>query len=655
MVGGRWRSWVGDAGRACGGSAIDRSRTARARGRSPLRESGHLDANSQVTDLAAGRLRLGLHAWAPDGQSPFVRAMSPKIREWARWLRNIGLADATEPGGRILGRWLAVMAAVVFVGAWWETAWIADDAYLTFRTIEVWFAGHGPNFNPGQRVFGTTSPLWFFVLCAGRLLYDDIYWVALAISGICMAVTLYVGWRWLREPRTFAIFVLLFAGSRALTDYASSGLETPLSCALLTAFVWRYSKLFDDGPSPRNFVILAGLAAAVLFTRHDLVVFVGPACFWVLIHFRDAVSRGRWAALVVMVLAPLGLWMVFSLVYYGSAFPPAGIAKLSFSKYGDRIEVLKQGWETLWVIAFDPISMLILVVGLGACVRYKRHFAPLAAGGLLYLSVFVYHGGDWMDARIYVPLLVVLAPLVASIIADKTSNQLLMYHIAVGAALAMLWPAYGWTSGRARGFVVNQRSLLHGFNEYYRGRTSGKEFTVQCPDWTKFDESHVTRPSGRPPMVAVQTPEHHPAFLAQQIGCGEFFRKSDFPLAGVHIAVLGLFGYYAGPDKYVLEELLLDPLLARLPPSKNGHYFHHMGGMFRPGHSYHDLPAGYVASIFSGKNEIEDPKIAALYDDIILATKAPLNAPGRLAALWRLNTGHDYGTDAPWEAVWGPL
>ena len=64
-------------------------------------------------------------------------------------------------------------------------AWVSDDAYLTFRTIEVWFAGQGPNFNVGQRIWGTTSPLWFLLLSAGRPFTGDLYRVALTLSAIC--------------------------------------------------------------------------------------------------------------------------------------------------------------------------------------------------------------------------------------------------------------------------------------------------------------------------------------------------------------------------------------------------------------------------------------------------------------------------------------
>ena len=188
---------------------------------------------------------------------------------------------------------------------WWHVAWISDDAYLTFRTVDVWLAGHGPNFNPGQRVFGTTSPLWFFAVAAGRLIFSDPYWVTLALSAVCMTAMLYMAWRWLNNPRAWAIFVLLFTGSRALMDYSSSGLETPLSCALLTAFIWCYAVIFDVGPKPRHLETLAALGALVLFTRHDLVMFVGPGLLWVFLRFRTSQSGWRWLSLAVLVAAPL--------------------------------------------------------------------------------------------------------------------------------------------------------------------------------------------------------------------------------------------------------------------------------------------------------------------------------------------------------------
>src|SRR6266540_4786267 len=48
-----------------------------------------------------------------------------------------------------------------------QNAWISDDAYITFRVIENFIAGYGPNFNIGERVQVFTHPLWM-VLLAGE-------------------------------------------------------------------------------------------------------------------------------------------------------------------------------------------------------------------------------------------------------------------------------------------------------------------------------------------------------------------------------------------------------------------------------------------------------------------------------------------------------
>src|SRR5262249_23508552 len=127
----------------------------------------------------------------------------------------------------------------------------------------------------------------------------------------------------------------------------------------------------------------------------------------------------------------------------------------------------------------------------------------------------------------------------------------------------------------------------------------------------------------------------------------------DCPIGGIDVTALGLFSYFAGANKHIVERLLVDPLLTRLPPSDHGRYLHHTSFLFRPGHISHDLPEGYVESILPGASRIRDPAIARLYDDVRLATEAPLLAPGRFAAIWRLNTGFDYGTDAPWNMVRG--
>ena len=59
----------------------------------------------------------------------------------------------------------------------------------------------------------------------------------------------------------------------------------------------------------------------------------------------------------------------------------------------------------------------------------------------------------------------------------------------------------------------------------------------------------------------------------------------------------------------------------------------------RAGHYRRKLPEGYFESLRTGKNKIKNQLIAALWDDLVLATRAPIFAEGRFAAMWRLHSG----------------
>ena len=77
------------------------------------------------------------------------------------WTR---LAIAPEPGTGTADRRsiiLAVVAYTVAIGIFVKNAWVAEDAYIVFRSVEQLFAGNGPVWNPHERVQAFTSPLWF--------------------------------------------------------------------------------------------------------------------------------------------------------------------------------------------------------------------------------------------------------------------------------------------------------------------------------------------------------------------------------------------------------------------------------------------------------------------------------------------------------------
>jgi len=66
---------------------------------------------------------------------------------------------------------------IVFVGAW-----LSDDSYITFRTIDNFIKGYGLTWNIGERVQAYTHPLWMFLLSGFYFITSEIYYTSTIIS-----------------------------------------------------------------------------------------------------------------------------------------------------------------------------------------------------------------------------------------------------------------------------------------------------------------------------------------------------------------------------------------------------------------------------------------------------------------------------------------
>ena len=56
--------------------------------------------------------------------------------------------------------------ALLFAYAFYATAWVVDDAYITFRTVDNFVNGHGLTWNVAERVQAYSHPLWMFLVSA---------------------------------------------------------------------------------------------------------------------------------------------------------------------------------------------------------------------------------------------------------------------------------------------------------------------------------------------------------------------------------------------------------------------------------------------------------------------------------------------------------
>lgn len=477
-----------------------------------------------------------------------------------------------------------------------KTAWISDDAYITFRTIDNFSAGFGLTWNTDERVQTYTHPLWLLLLAALHLVTHEIYYTSLCVSVVCsVAAALLYANRVATTPIVAAIGLTILTCSKAYADYSTSGLENPLTHLLLALFFASY--LSPDPITWRRIVYLGAIAACAMLTHMDTILLYLPALLHVL---RRRMAAGVGAYLVGF--APFVLWEAFSLFYYGVPVPNTAYAKLGAGIPGG--ELLVQGaYYFLNSMANDPMTLIIIGAAVASAftIRDARAIA-IALGVIAYLGYTLLIGGDFMGGRYF------SAPLLCGVIAlsrapepgFRTSVMLLIVIGLIGIS-APRSPLYSTASyGTNLGDEIDKRGVADERAVYYVYTGLLKSFDID-----EFPQ-HPWAREGR-----------------------EARRAGESLIAKYSV---GLFGYCAGPKVHVVDQLGLgDALLARIPKAPNDGW--------RIGHVERRLPDGYLESLRSGENRVNDPDLAQYYDRLRFIITGPLFSMERLRETLRFNLG----------------
>lgn len=475
------------------------------------------------------------------------------------------------------------MAAIGWI--WYRNAWITDDPFITFRTVEQLLAGHGLRFNVHERVQAFTHPLWLALLVPLRAAGLPLPAAAFLLSALAVAGALALLWRVLgRDPVRWSLAALLLFASRTLADFTSSGLETPLALLLVVAFARATFAAGETGAGRRPLWPVALLAAALALTRLDLALLALPALA-LLATERGRIAPGRAAAELAAGLAPLVAWLLFAAFYYGSPWPNTALAKLGSGV--PRGALAAQGWSYLTVTArWDSLWLPLLAAAAYVAWRGGRVAVALAAGGALHALYVITIGGDFMVGRFWQP-----ATALALVLAVRGLPARGVRWGTVVAAAALLLPHSALFTGE-------------GYAPAWRLGSSGRTGIV--------DEK------GNPPGSE---------WLRDLLLRG-WPAPATEPLAPPRVeGVLGRPGYRAHLLQILVDpNALADPLLARLPCTPP----------WQIGHFRRPVPAGYLESLATGSNRIADAGIAALFADVRTVVSGPLLGPGRVAAALRL-------------------
>ena len=492
-----------------------------------------------------------------------------------------------------------------------RTAWLSDDAYITFRTADNVIHGYGLVWNTAERVQTYTHPLWLALITPAFAATGEVYYTALAVSLlVTLAAVAVLARKLAATPWNFVVCLAALLSSKAFIDFSTSGLENPLTHVLLFVFVWLW---WDEPDGVRRMRRLSFVACLCLLNRLDLAPLVAPAIAWEMWRL----GPRRALAPVLVGFAPLLAWELFSTWYYGTPLPNTAYAKLNTVLAADVRR--RHGIEYLLrTLEGDPATLPVIAVSLVAIPlsRYRRDW-PLVAGLALFIVYVLVEGGDWMMGRFLTPGFALAVALIARAPWGRTRRPALVAAAAVVVVgLFATWePAI--LSGYGYSFANNlvhgrrtQKPLDNETKTFLRGVMDERRYYYEA---TGLLKTFRARP--RPNY------EWSVEGLRLRDGGGHVI---------VHINI-GMLGYFGGPRVHVIDLLGLgDPLLARIP---GGHADSPMG------HFPRALPAGYIDTIETGNNHLADPDLAAYYDRLHLVNAGPLWSARRLSTLVQFLAG----------------
>lgn len=298
--------------------------------------------------------------------------------------------------------WVAAMLVVLTVAVFWPYRHFAgDDAYITFRFARNIADGLGFSYNPGTPTYGSTAPLWVFLIAGVSLLGLSIPDAAHLLNWIFVlaAVPIFykLALRYLDRGAAACAAVLLVLDPWFI-HWGISGMENGLALCLLMGVLWAQSALRNSGRVNWVTPWLAGLA---VLCRPEMTLLAGMVLLDILVFER----RRRWANLLAALAGytlVVGPWLVYALQVFAFPIPNTIAAKLS-SDHLAALERVVLYFGTFWVfqglaaaaiVAYAPLRRELL--------RRLPAAAPqwlLPVAWALVLPVFYIAGGAPVAGR----------------------------------------------------------------------------------------------------------------------------------------------------------------------------------------------------------------------------------------------------------------
>ena len=484
-----------------------------------------------------------------------------------------------------------------------NSAWLGDDAQITFRQVWNFISGDGITFNFAERVQAFTHPLWFWVLSIFGFITQELFMTTIILNVILttFSVLLLIKiefdqnkyHRTLISPTFFLIF------SWAFCDYATSGLENSLSFLLTGVLIYILTLNSWKRRIREIFLVLSLL----VLNRIDYSVLFFPLVLYIIWNCRNIklLIHAIWPGAILMCI-----WFGFATLYFGSPLPNTYFAKLNAGYPFD--EVLLRGWIYFLSMSKDLGSVFIIASALILSLLSRNFLLIcLSLGQLLYCLYMLQAGGDFMLGRYFAILVYIsVGQIILSLISIKRISLVFKNLIVLGIVLTL---------------------IVLGFFDRFPFR-SHLELGSRTPIIGTVDPvTHIADERSFYYFIFGLFSEHRESW--PQIND----QKDQFPTD--YRTACGIMGgnSLTTPNIFIIDQCgLTDPLISRLPAVQVESW--------RIGHHFRKMPTDYGEFKLGNIDNLKDQNLTKLAQDIQLITSGPLLARNRLKAIWRINSGH---------------
>ncbi len=504
-----------------------------------------------------------------------------------------------------------------------KSAWLCDDAYISFRTIDNFINGYGLRWNVEERVQSYTHPLWLIVNTIIYFFTKEIYLsniiLSLILSSSAVLLFLESNGRFLRN----FVLVSLLICSKAFVDYSTSGLENPLSYLLLGIFL-RLSFVRI------NTLKLFFLSSLLFVNRIDLLLFSLPLLVYILIRDLSKIQNAYIAYFgkLFLSISPAFCWLIFSTIYYGTPFPNTAFAKLysldisSSVKFSMGIEYLRVSFLN------DPASALFCILGLAtffiAVLKKYTIEALILLGSFIYIFyVTIVVGGDFMSGRfLSCPIFVfIVTSLRIYNKAGYSEKALSVFTILILLFSLVFDPYSPLTTDSNYGEEDVKGQQMFTENGVIDERAFYYKYTGLLPRLKKYGINLTKKPiQAYSSKIGLRHRRAHKK-TEKRLGKHQIYFVEQ---------VIGLLGFYSGPGIHIVDNVgLADPLLSRIKIAPKN---------FRIGHITKEIPTAYIESLKSKENLLENTQLAEFYEKILILTRGSIWSLERFQVIWELNT-----------------